>query len=171
MKLRELLEKDVPFMLEWMHDQEINRYFQFNAAAATFETAANFIKSSKNDPDNRHYAIVDDDDEYLGTISLKEIDNRNKRAEYAISTRRKAHGRGVAAWATHEILNIAFNQLQLNRVYLNVLCENEQANRFYHKFGFIFEGTSSQHIFLKDNFMDLNWYAMTKSQWEVRVQK
>ena len=42
----------------------------------------------------------DQDDEYLGTISLKNIDLKNKNAEYAISTRKKARGTGANQQAT-----------------------------------------------------------------------
>jgi len=168
MKLRELSEKDISGMLEWMHDPEIGQYFQFDAASATPDTALNYIRSASNDPNSRHFAIVDENDDYLGTISLKSIDNKNRCAEYAISTRKKAHGQGVAKWATSSILDKAFDELDLNRVYLNVLTDNTRANRFYTKFGFVFEGTSRQHVYIRGKFKDLNWYAMLRKEWKER---
>ena len=44
--LRKLEEKDAPFMLEWMHDEEINKGFQKPFLQATNETALNFIRNS-----------------------------------------------------------------------------------------------------------------------------
>ena len=55
---------------------------------------------------------------------MKNIDLDNKKAEYAICVRKKAMGTGVAKEATLEILRIAFEEMGLNKVYLNVITEN-----------------------------------------------
>lgn len=68
--------------------------------------------------------MVDENDEYLGTVSLKCIDTTAGTAEYAISMRSCAHGSGAAADGTREILKVAFDKLHLNGVYLNVLADN-----------------------------------------------
>ena len=73
----------------------------------------NFIDNSMSET-NVNYAIVDDNDEYMGTISLKNIDLENKKAEYAICIRNCAMGKGFSKMATDEILRIAFEELDLN---------------------------------------------------------
>ena len=166
MNLRKLQTKDIPFMLEWMKDIEINRQFRTDFSHFTEDKVKIFIEQSQDFSVNRHYAIVDDHDEYLGTISLKEIDSINMKAEYAIVLRRKVIGTSIASEATHQILNIAFNELMLNKVYLNVLSINKRANRFYQKFGFIFEGTFRQDIKIENEFYDLNWYSILKESYE-----
>ena len=83
-----------------------------------------------------HLAVTDENDEYLGTISLKNIDYKSKNAEYAISMRQCTKGTGAAYKATKQILDYAFNTLDLEKVYLNVLKEN-RAIAFYKKVGFI----------------------------------
>ena len=45
-RLRRLEEKDIPGMLEWMHDPEVNRWFRFDAASMTQERAERFIADS-----------------------------------------------------------------------------------------------------------------------------
>ncbi len=91
----------------------------------------------------RHYAICDDEDAYQGTISLKDIDVENGTAEYAIVLRRQAQGKGYASFATREILRIAFEELGLHKVYLNVWKENAHAVGFYEHMGFRPESRSS----------------------------
>lgn len=54
--------------------------------------------------DSFHFAIAEENDEYLGTISLKEIDLENQSPEYAIATRKKAQGHGVAKQVTGMLL-------------------------------------------------------------------
>lgn len=159
--LRRLEEKDIPGMLEWMHDPEINRWFRFDAASMTEERARAFISSSFSDS-ARHYAVADDSDMYLGTISLEEIDPENGHALYAVSMRACAKGSGAALAATRLLLETAFTDLGLERVYLNVLADNERAKRFYEKAGFRYEGKFRKHLKLRGEWHDWDWYAILK---------
>ena len=58
----------------------------------TLEDCFEFIKTSSDESDNIHYAIVDDMDNYMGTVSLKNVSNDN--AEFAIVLHSKAIGKG-----------------------------------------------------------------------------
>ena len=160
MKLRHLQNKDVPGMLEWMHDPEINCFFRFNAAEMEKEDVERFVKQANSGDNNRHYAIAGEKDEYLGTISLKNIDAKDKNAEYAVVLRNCAIGTGIAKFATRRILDIAFKELNLEKVYLNVYEGNARARRFYEKMGFQYEGCFKRHIWVREKFENLCWYAI-----------
>lgn len=147
-------------MLEWMQDPSIACFFRFDAALMTEEKCRSFIVSANADPDSRHYAIADEQDCYLGTISLKNI--AKGRAEYAISTRKCAHGSGAAIQATSEVLRIAFDELGLDAVYLNVMTENLRANAFYRKAGFHYTHTEKAALEIRGERKDLNWYEIRK---------
>ena len=121
--LRKLEEKDAPFMLEWMHDKEITAGFQRPFSQATLETVLSFIQNSF-DEENQNFAFVNAEDEYLGTISLKHISHVNDKAEYAVVARKCAQGTGAAKKATEELIQYAFTELGLHKVYLSVLEEN-----------------------------------------------
>lgn len=156
-KLRELKEKDIEGMLEWMHDPSINCFFRFNGEDMNYDKALSFIDLK---PENaHHYAVVNEDDEYLGTISLKDIDHINHKAEYAISMRKKYHGTNAARYATDLLINEA-RKLKLHRIYLNVLSENNRAINFYKKYGFVYEGTSKDDVLIKGKYHDLLWFGL-----------
>ena len=157
-RLRKLQEKDAEGMYEWMTDPEITCFFRFDASSVTLQTCRDYIEHAYDDPNSVHFAIVNENDEYLGTISLKNI--TDKDAEYAISTRKKAHGTGAAYKATMEILKIAFDEKHLERVYLNVLDENIRANKFYQKCGFIRFDTSDNKLYINGQLKILNWYEI-----------
>ena len=159
--LRKLEQKDVPYMMEWMQDPAVTCNFRVNFGAMTEKDVIEFVNNSFTD-ENKNFAIVDEHDEYMGTISLKHISDTDKNAEYAIVTRRKAHGTGLAYEATKEIIKYAFEELGLHRVYLNVLEENKRANRFYEKAGFTYEGKFKDHLFLDNTYKNLNWYGICK---------
>ena len=111
--LRALRDEDVDGMLEWMHDPEIAKLFSQDFLSVDKRKALAFIESSHNASDSMHFAISGDDDEYLGTVSLKGIGDVAGAAEYAIATRRHAHGTGIAMKATFDLLRIAFERLRL----------------------------------------------------------
>lgn len=129
--LRGLEEKDAPLMLEWMHDETVTHDLQNNFAEKTMDDCLQFIKNSQADRTNFHLAIVDQSDEYMGTVSLKHI--AGKTAEFAITIRKKAMGTGCSRFAMQAIIDRAFRELDLAEVYWCVSPANQRALRFYDK--------------------------------------
>ncbi len=131
MKLRPLNLQDAPLMLEWMHDLDITQYLRTDFSKKTLLDCEEFIISSHTDKSNLHLAIVSEDDEYMGTISLKNIVDKN--AEFAICLRRSAMGSGLASSAMKNILKKGFDELGLETIYWYVSTANKRAIRFYDK--------------------------------------
>lgn len=170
--LRMLKPEDADGMLDWMHDPDVNRIFDAPFASFDKERVLRFIENAQDmHGENLHLACVDENDMYLGTISLKNIDRDNSRAEYAISMRRAAHGTGASRYASEEILRIAFEEMGLNRIYLYLFAANERADRFYKKFGFIYEGTFVKHALFHGELCDVKWYRMLKDEWIERTNR
>lgn len=136
MRLRKLLPKDAPLMLEWMHDETVVAHLGANFAAKTLDDCKRFIAQSYEDRENLHMAVVDDGDEYMGTVSLKHTDFNEKTAEFAITVRASAMGRGYSGYGMKEILSIGTEELGLNAIYWCVSKENKRAVRFYDKCGY-----------------------------------
>jgi RimJ/RimL family protein N-acetyltransferase len=164
--IRKLRFEDTSLILEWMHDDRVNKYYQCDFAAMTECNVKKFIENSQSE-ENKHFAFTDENDNYVGTISLKNISVENGSAEYAIVTSFAAQGKGYAYEATRQILKYAFTELKLNRIYLNVLTRNERANAFYKKCGFKYEGTFRKHCNIKGKFEDLNWYSMLREEYSI----
>lgn len=134
MKLRKLELKDAPLMLKWMHDESVVRYLQADFQSKTEEDCKKFISDSWNDKENLHLAIVDDRDIYQGTVSLKFITDSS--AEFAITIRSSAMGKGISHTAMEQMIEIGFNKLHLSEIYWCVAPENTRAVRFYDKNGY-----------------------------------
>jgi len=169
--LRPLEPRDAPLILEWMKDNEVNQYFRFNPDSVTIDSVNEFILNSQNNKTDNHFAIVDETDEYLGTVSLKSIDYTAKTAEYAIVLRKSAQGKKCGYFATNKILDYGFNKLDLQRIYLNVLSENKIAVSFYERFGFVYEGEFVNHISIREKLHSLKWYRVLKSEWKNLKEK
>ena len=137
MRLRKLELKDAENMLEWMHDESVVRHFSANFASKELKDCEAFIEASKTDDENLNLAIVDDQDVYMGTVSLKHIDREWKMAEFAITIRACAMGKGYSAYGMREIIRIGLEELGLEKIIWCVSSENERAVRFYDKNGYV----------------------------------
>ena len=163
MLLRKLELNDAPLMYEWMTASDVNKYFRFDPNKVTIQTCKDFIKNSFTDKD-KTYAI-DIDGEYIGSISLKDINQNDRNAEFAISLRSKYRGHGFGQEAIKLLLKIAFDELDLNKVYLNVLADNNRAIALYQSVGFEYEGELKKHIFINGEFKNLKLFAIWKDSY------
>ena len=133
MHLRNLELRDAERMLEWMHDPYVVQNLQTDFMSNTIEDCKNFICNSQNG-NHIHLAIADECDWYMGTVSLKNI--TESEAEFAITVRRDAMGKGFSAWSMKEIIKKGFEEYGLNEIYWCVAPDNLRALRFYDKNGF-----------------------------------
>lgn len=134
MYLRKLELKDAPLMIAWMHDKSVTEKLRSDFASKTLQDAENFIKWSRENIENVNLAIASDEDEYMGTVSLKHIEDGS--AEFAITVRVEAMGRGYAWYGMESIIEKAFSEYGLESVYWCVSRENSRAVRFYDKHNF-----------------------------------
>ena len=164
--LRPIEYRDIPYMLEWMRDDEINRNFRFDAEAITEESEKIFIEHAKEafldykNAEKIDLAAVDENDEYMGTITLQGINRADNNALYAIAMRKCAHGTGLALAASRELIMFGFDELRLHKIYLNVLKENVRAARFYEKLGFKLEGESPEQVYARGEYHTWLWYGL-----------
>ena len=136
MKLRKLEIKDAPLMLEWMHDRDVTEKLRNDFSSRSLKDCESFIDSASVFGKDVHLAVTDDNDEYMGTVSLKDIDEGDKTAEFAIVVRKCAMGTGVASEAMKEMIRFGFDELGLSRIIWCVDKDNLRAVRFYDKNGY-----------------------------------
>ncbi|MCI9478242.1 MAG: GNAT family N-acetyltransferase [Lachnospiraceae bacterium] len=161
MYLRKFEQKDAVYMLEWMHDKEVTKDLAADFEKKQLKDAEEFIISNRQELKNLHLAIVSDTDEYMGTVSLKNIDKYAQNAEFAIIVRKRAMGKGYARYAMMEILRIAFEELELNCVYWCVSKKNKRALKFYEKHGFHEALDIADRIKKRyEEITDLKWYSV-----------
>ena len=161
MYLRKLELKDAPLMLAWMHDKSVTEKLHADFASKTMDDAENFIKSSWDNKNDLHLAIASDSDEYMGTVSLKHIEDGS--AEFAITVRAESMGKGYSWFGMESIIEKAFEDLGLECVYWCVSKDNPRAVRFYDKHNFhealdIPQQAANRYYGVDD----LKWYSVLK---------
>ena len=157
--LRALKESDADRMLSWIKDGAVTQYLLLDGSSKTISDVRKFIAEAEDETKHLHRAISSEDGQYYGTVSLKNIDRENKKAEFAITLHPEAMGSGAAQIASREILRIGFTQLKLDLVYLNVIEKNIRAVRLYEGLGFCYKYTT-QICFKGNNAENLRWYEI-----------
>lgn len=131
--LRKLKMKDAESMLEWMHDYNVIENLNTDFLSKSIEDCYNFIEKSQNSGVDLNLAIVNENDQYVGTVSLKHINCEIGIAEFAIVVSSYAMGTGISANAMQEILKIGKNGMNLKNIYWCVSENNARAMCFYDK--------------------------------------
>lgn len=161
MRIRRLKKKDAEWMYEWMHDDSVVQNMFLDFSKKNMTDCLIFIDENQTAQTNLHLAIVDDDDTYMGTVSLKNIDIFHKNAEFAIVVRKIAMGKGYAIYGMNEILKMGKNDFGLRDIYWCVSRVNLRALCFYDKNRFercMCVPTYIQKKYPQDMIDDLIWY-------------
>ncbi len=150
-------------MLEWMHEPAVVEFMRADFASKTLADCEAFIEASRQTEENLHLAVVNEEDAYLGTVSLKQI--KNGRAEFGITVRSCAQGTGAAHWGMEEILRLGLQERGLSEVYWCVDPANVRAVRFYDKYGyvrFVPEGEILRDmVYTEKEISRYTWYHVT----------
>ena len=162
MHLRRLNLADAPLMLQWMHDETVVAHMGANFAAKTLTDCEHFITASLTDEENLHLAVADESGEYMGTVSLKHIDRTRLTAEFAITVRSAAMGRGFSRFGMAAILEKGIHEMGLREIYWCVSPYNLRAVRFYDKSGYRHTTRVPTHVLTPySEQQELVWYVYT----------
>ncbi|MFX1475235.1 MAG: GNAT family N-acetyltransferase [Promethearchaeota archaeon] len=92
----------------------------------------------------------------IGTCGLHAISPIHRSTELGIAVWNKDYwGKGLGTEALRLLLDYAFNQLNLHRVWLRVIEDNERAIHIYLKVGFQHTGRLRQCVFKQGGYQDL----------------
>ena len=167
MRVRKLQIQDAKYMLEWMQDESVVQHLSANFEALTQEDCEKFIIDSWKNSNQLHLAIVDDEDIYMGTVSLKNIDPKLQMAEFAIVIRSEAMGRGFSNYGMQETLRIGFEELHLKEIVWCVSKDNERARKFYDKNGYARRNGIPEickNYYSEKQLKTLLWYGVQREE-------
>lgn len=168
--IRKFEKADIQNKVKWINDEQNNRYLRYDLPL-TYEGTCQWYKRVK-DLKTRYDAVIEAEGIPVGIIGLLNIDYRNKRAEYYVTLGNSAYkGKGVAKKATQLLLYYAFEDLQLNKIYLYVQTDNLPAVNLYKKIGFIREGTLHEDVINRGKFVSRHVYGFYKKNFNGALNK
>jgi RimJ/RimL family protein N-acetyltransferase len=108
-----------------------------------------------------------DDEKPIGNVMLFEIDTRRGGAELGIVIGEPDYrGKGFGSDACNAIVDFAFGELRLERVYLSVRADNPSAEAAYVKCGFKKEGVLRHQVFARGQYFDAVAMSILTDDWQ-----
>jgi len=159
--LRALDIKDKEYLLKWNRDDEVRNLTGALFPASFLEHERWFESKSLGTQEKMWIIVSTNSNEPIGTVGLKNLDYINSNAELFIYIGEKDHwGKGIGSQVTSEIVDFAFDALNLHKVYLYVFEYNKRAISMYNKIGFSVEGELIESIYRNGKYF--NKYIMGK---------
>jgi ribosomal-protein-serine acetyltransferase len=100
-----------------------------------------------------------------GQIDYANLDWRNRQAEIGYWLGAAFQGKGLVTRACRVLINHAFHELKLNRLYMRCAVENRKSRKIPEKLGFRQEGILRRSNWLHDHFVDDVIYALLADEW------
>lgn len=169
MRLRPIEREDLPRFVQWFGDPEVRRYLH---AALPFSLAQEerWFEHLQERLEKREVVMLNidtGDGEHIGSISLSDINWKDRYAELGIAIGEKEHwDQGYGSDAIRTILRLAFDDMNLHRIFLRVHADNARAIRCYVKVGFQKEGTLREAVFRGGSYCDEIVMSILESEFE-----
>ncbi|RYF87845.1 MAG: UDP-4-amino-4,6-dideoxy-N-acetyl-beta-L-altrosamine N-acetyltransferase [Caulobacteraceae bacterium] len=162
--LRPLTAVDGETVLAWRNSAAVAPYM-YSEHAITAEEHAAWLARALEGGDRRFW-IIELDGTGVGLANLARIDAANSKAEWAFYLADPAtRGRGVGAVVEFLVLSFVFERLRLNRLWCEVLVENEAVWKTHEGFGFTREALFRAHVQKAGVFRDVVGLGMLSADW------
>lgn len=103
------------------------------------------------------------ENKHIGNTGFYHIDYLHRRAEFWILIGSKSYRhKGFGVQVTSLLVNFAFNNLNLNKVYVHVTEENNAAINLYSKCNFTQEGFLRDHYFINGEYKNIVIMSLLK---------
>lgn len=159
--IRKFEKRDIPNKVKWINDPANNAFLHYDLPLEVGKTEAWFEKNK--DRTDRYDAVIEVDGTPVGLIGLLSVDHTNKKAEYYVTLGEREYlGTGVAGRALSMMIEFAFTEMGLNRVYFYTEVDNVAAAKSCERMGFRREGLLKNDLFSKGRFVDRYVYGITK---------
>ena len=134
----------------------------------TVEFAENFVKGTlQRNKEGQEWAfVIIEKGAIVGRIGVYKIDNQNKIGEIGYWLVENLQGKGIITRSCAALIQFCFNDLKMNRIEIKCGTENLKSKSIPEKLNFTDEGIIRQGEWLYDRFIDLNLYALLKSDVE-----
>jgi ribosomal-protein-serine acetyltransferase len=161
-KLFELVDSNRAHLREWLPFVDDYR---------SVTDATQFITRNRERNDGRSHVAMGIwmGKSLAGVVTYDYIDWENRAALIGFWLGKRFQGRGIMTGACTALIDLAFYELDLNRVEIFCASENRRCRLVPERLGFKQEGVSRQREWLYDHFVDTVSYSVLASDWKNRT--
>ncbi len=161
--LRPVTDADAENIVKWRNSAKA-KYLHAGAASVQQQ-----LQWQQSRPGNElNYIIELKDGDAVGMYAIYHVDDENKKAETGrliLSDSEKTHNVPVTFEAISLINDLAFSQLQLNKIYGVVIEDNKGVLKLQKLLGMKEEGRLRQHMYHDGKFQDLVYFGLLKEEY------
>ena len=163
--LRPVEKEDLESFNTWRNSLDIKNQALLHPFPVTKELDEDWFNNIANDKSNKtvFFTIIDKSNNVLGYTFLNAINWINRNCYFGIIIGDKnQQGKGIGKETLSLVTKYAFNNLNLNKITLEVVANNKVAIKFYKSFGFIKEGELKKHTFIDGKYENVKILSFFK---------
>ena len=179
-RLRRNERSDIPKFVEWLNDPEVRRYLLLDLPISQANEEQWFEKMLKLPANEQPFGIEIREGEpeegnerwrLVGNCSFMDINWTIRSAEVGLFIGEKScWNKGYGTEVMRLLLQLGFETLNLNRIFLRVDEANKGGIRAYEKAGFIHEGRLRQGAFKNGEYGDVLLMSVLRTEWNPKKQ-
>ena len=158
----------------WVNDREVTRFlaFRYQMSLAAEEAWLREMASKPISYERVFFAIETKDGVHIGNTNLFDVKPEDRKAKLGIMIGDKSYwSKGYGSDALLALLGFAFEEMNLNRVELDVFDFNERAIASYRKCGFMEEGRRRQALYKGGDYHDVIVMGVLRDEWPTAVPR
>lgn len=153
-------------LFRWRNEPEVDRWMYSDPP--THEQHVNWFEAFQADPDRTGWIVLENS-RPCGSITLEGVTSSQRRARWGwYIGDAEARGRGAGRAAQALGLDRAFSIHGLQRIWSEVLADNDVALRAQAAAGFRREGYLRRHAYKHGRFRDVALLAILEEEWRER---
>lgn len=169
--LRPAERPDIPLFVRWLSDERTTRNLALRSPISQAMEERWFEDLlDHHGRDRWHFVICRlEDGRPVGSLDLHAVDLINGGAGLGIMIGDPAdRSQGYGGDAIRALVDFGFDELRLERVWLDVYDANSEARRLYERLGFVHEATFRHGVYLGGRYDDVHRLAVLRAEWAER---
>jgi len=149
--------KHLDQVINWINNEEISESSTSRFPVGIEQQKEWILKTVKN-KSKQKLIIQNEKLENVGMVSIMNIDMRNSNAEVGVYIDPMFMRKGYAVEALKMVIDFAFKELNLFKLYANIHQDNMKSISLFEKLNFKFESKFIKEIYKKGEYTDLIRY-------------
>lgn len=164
LRLRLLTDDDSARLLTWRNSPEVAAYMYTDHHISQAEHDRWF--ATARTARDRRFWMIEMDDKPVGLANLAGIDLAARRCDWAYYLGDPAtRGKGLGSKIEYVVLRHVFEAMGFNKLWCEVLLDNEAVWKLHETFGFTREAHYREHVWKGGRFQDVVGLGMLEADW------
>ncbi|BBE30378.1 N-acetyltransferase [Tepiditoga spiralis] len=169
-RLRAYKREELKLVMEFINDEDVTKFLRPGVPFPfRYEDEIKFYESLNPMSTSSYSFAIEllETEKYIGGCGINEIDWKNSVATVGIFLGKPYWNKGYGTEALKILVDFIFNEMNINKVKLNVYSFNERAIKSYKKVGFVVEGRLRQEIFKEGKYYDEIIMGILRSEYKI----